>query len=222
MSAIEEPVLTKEELEERVIEGGIAVFREAGCTRQQGDEESVDPQKIAEGIFPLVLSARVDSLDEREDNAISKGDLTAKFLPELIGPQHEDWDDAGEIGHGIWYWCERKVWNQTNPYVGGKVQAMAKQKHLTLCHTKIPANNMLMLAVYVTDDLECIKTDFGLPLKSSVRNAANKLAKNMAEAIDTHPQHAKQLAKEVDAGMKAATQLAKATLTLSAGESEDE
>jgi hypothetical protein len=222
MSAIEEEVLTREELEDRIAEGGLVAFRSVGCTRRQGDEETVDPEKVARGIFPLVFAARVGSLDDRVSEAISKGDLTARFLPEVIGPEDDEWDTVGEIGQGIWSWCERRIWNQTNPNISGKVQEMARAKGLTLCRTKISRNSMLLPAVYVTADLECIKQDFGLPLKTSVRNAANKLAKNMAATIETHPELATQLAKEVEAGMKNATQLAKATLALSAGESEDE
>jgi hypothetical protein len=199
-----EELLTSDELGEQIEEGGIAAFREVECTREQGGEEVVDLEKIAKGIFPLVLAARVDSLDERASGAITKGDLTARFLPELIGPDDEEWDAVGEVGHGIWAWCE------------------ARAKKLTLCHTKISVNSMLLPAVYVTADLECIKQDFGLPLKTSVRNAANKLAKNIAATIETHPEYAKALAKEVESGMKNATQLAKAMLALSAGEPEDE
>lgn len=221
MSAVEEQVFTREELDERVIEGGHAAFRAVGCTRDQGDEEVVDAEKIARGIFPLVFAARVDSLDDRANDAIVKGDLTASFLPDLIGPDDDEWDGVGEVGQGIWYWCERRIWNQTNPNVSGKVQQQARAKGVTLCHTKVSRNSTLLPAAYVTTDLECIKQDFGLPLKTSVRNAANKLAKNMAAAIETHPELANQLGKEVESGMKNATQLAKATLALSAGESEE-
>lgn len=217
----EEQLLTSDELAEQVVEGGTAAFRMVGCTRQQGDDEVADSEKIAKGILPLVLAAKADSLDDRVNDAITKGDLTAKFLPDIIGPDDDEWDAVGEVGQGIWYWCERKVWNQTNPNVTGKVQQMVRAKSLTLCHTKISRNSTLLPAVYVTADLECLKQDFGLPLKTSVRNAANKLAKNMAAAIETHPDLAKQLAREVDSGMKNATQLAKATLALSAGESEE-
>lgn len=220
--APEDQVLTRDELDERVIEGGLAAFRAIGCTRTQGDEEFVDPEKIARGILPLVLAAQVGSLDDRVNDAITKGDVTAKFLPDVIGPDDDEWDDIGEIGQGIWYWCERRVWNQTNPNVSGKVQERVRAKGLTLCRTKISRHSTLLPAVYVTADLECLKQDFGLPLKTSVRNAANQLAKNMAATMETHPELAKQLAKEVESGMKNATQLAKATLALSAGESEDE
>lgn len=221
MSAIEEQELTGDERDEQISEGGLGAFRDGGFTRQQGDEEIVDPEKIAKGMLPLVLAARVDSLDERVDNAISKGDLTAKLLPDVIGPEDSEWDSMGEVGQGIWEWCERRVWNQTNPNAGGKVQEMVRKKSLTLCRTKISRNSTLIPAVYVTGDLDCLKQDFGLPLKTSVRNAATKLAKNMAATMETHPELATQLAKEVESGMKNATQLAKATVALSAGESEE-
>lgn len=222
MSAIDEQVLSSDERDELIAEGGLAAFRERGFARQQGDYEMVDPEKVAKGVLPLVLAARVDSLEERVEKAIIKGDLTAKLLPDLIGPDDPEWDDAGEIAQGVWDWCERRVWNQTNPMVSGKVQEMVRTKGLTLCRTKVSRNSTLINAVYVTADLECLKQDFGLPMKTSVRNAANKLAKNMAAAIETHPELAKQLAKEVDSGMKNATQLAKATLALSAGEGESQ
>jgi len=221
MSAMDEQVLSREERDERIAEGGLDAFREGGFTREQGGEETVDPEKIARGMFPIVLSARVDSLAERADNAISKGDLTAKLLPDVIGPDDSEWDDVGDLGQGIWEWCERRVWNQTNPNAGGKVQEMVRKESLTLCRTKISRNSTLIPAVYVTADLECLKQDFGLPLKTSVRNAANKLAKNMAATMETHPELAKQLAKEVESGMKNATQLARATLALSAGDTEE-
>jgi hypothetical protein len=222
MSAVEQPVLTKEEQQEFVKQGGLAAFRDVGATKYQRDEEEVDAQAIADGIYPLVLRHRVDALDARDDDALIEGDLTKKYMPNLIGPDDEEWAESGDVIQGIWFWCQRKVWNQTNPNVGGKVQAKVRQKHLTLCRTKVSRNNTLIDAVYVTADLECIKIDFGLPLKASVRNAASNLAKNMAETIETHPEFKTQLAKEVEAGMKAATQLAKATLALSAGESEEE
>ena len=221
MSA-EPDLLTRDELKEQVEEAGLAVFREVGCTREANGREVPDAGAIASGIFPLVFAARVDALDDRATDALVRGDLTAKFLPDLIGPDDVEWDDAGELGQGVWDWCDRRVWGQTNPNVTGKVQAMVRAKGLTMCRTKVSRNSMLLDAVYVTADLECIKQDFGLPLKTSVRNAANTLAKNMAATIDTHPELATQLAKEVESGMKNATQLAKATLALSAGEPEDQ
>jgi hypothetical protein len=221
MSAIEEQEqLSQDELDEQIKEGGIAAFREKGCTRHQGVDEDIDPQALAEGVLPII--PKVEDVDDRAEGALVKGDLTKRFLPELIGPQDQEWDEAGPLGQGIWYWCERRVWNVTNPNVSGRVQKMVREKHLTLCHTKVSRNNTLLPAVYATADLACIQQDFALPLKATVRNAADKLAKNMAAAIDAHPEHKKQLAKEVESGMRNATALAKSTLALSAGEPEDE
>ena len=73
MSATEQQELTQEELEERIKEGGLAAFREIECTRFQGEIEDVDPQKIAEGIVPLILAARVHSLEERSEKALIRG-----------------------------------------------------------------------------------------------------------------------------------------------------
>jgi hypothetical protein len=222
MSAAEEQVLTKEELDERAKEGGIAAFREIECTRDHGGEEVLDTEKIGKEIVPLVLAARVDSLNDRVNDAISKGDLTAKLLPDAIGPEDYLWDTVGVVGQAIWSWCVRQVWGQTNPNVSGRVQQMVRAQGLTLCRTKISLSSTPISAVYVTADLECLKQDFGLPLKTSVRNAANQLAKNIAATIETHPELARQLEKEVESGMKNATQLAKAMLALSSGEPEDE
>src|SRR5271155_2876663 len=63
MSAVEQPVLTKEEQEEFIKQGGLAAFREVGATKYQGDEEEVDAQAIADGIYPLVLKHRVEELE---------------------------------------------------------------------------------------------------------------------------------------------------------------
>jgi hypothetical protein len=133
MSAVEQPVLTKEEQEELIKQGGLAAFREVGATKYQGDEEEVDAQAIADGILPLVLKHRVEELEAREDDALIVGDLTKKYMRNLISPDDEEWAESGDVIQGIWRWCQRKVWNQTNPNVGGKVQAKVRQKHLTLC-----------------------------------------------------------------------------------------
>jgi hypothetical protein len=214
--------LPPEEQDRLICEGALSAFRDVGCTRDYRGEEAVDPEAVAKGIFPIVMKGQVSSLADRVNDAISKGDLTARLLPGLVGPDDAEWDSIGVVGQGVWSMCERKVWDQTSPNLTGRVQVMVRSRGLTLCHTKISRNHMLLPAVYVTADLECLKQDFELPLKTSVRNAANKLAKNTAAAIETHPEHAKQLAKEVESGMKNATQLAKATLALAAGEPEEE
>jgi len=145
-----------------------------------------DHVAVADAIYPLVLAAQVRVPQERATKAVTRGSLIATVFPSL--PKPTEWPGrpfAEEVDAAI----RQKVWDLVKADRAGKVQELLGMRNpgLVLCRTKIGADRVD--AVYVTDNLACIKEDFAGPLAETMRKANKRMSLNMAMAGIRLPEH---------------------------------
>jgi hypothetical protein len=180
----EQPPSQKEALAEAID----AAYLAEGYVTEGGER---DQAALAGAIYPLVARARVENPQERTAKAVTRGDLLAAVFPSL--PKREDWpaqpdpDLAEEVDKAI----RQKVWDLVKPDKAGYVQQLVgtRTPNLILCRTKIGTDGVD--AVYVTDNLACIKEDFANPLADAMRRANRRMSLNMAMAGSRLPEHAR-------------------------------
>jgi hypothetical protein len=210
-------------IEEAIEEGVFEAYRVEGYTETRDDGDVVpDKAKLHDAIYHVVRGAVVDSPKHKSERALKKGDLAKRVFPNAPGA-HDEWDELDPIQQGVWEQLVKDAWNPTNPNFSGPVQRLVGERDdkLVLIKTKTTIDGTPSVeCVYVTASEELIFTDFVGPLKSSVRRAAERLAKNAAMISNRNELLAAKATREVDSGMKAAAQLAKSTLELMSGASE--
>lgn len=221
MSTVKE-TLSAEELE-AVAEGVIEQYRVAGYVRTNGDGDEVpDKGALHEAIYRAVRDARVSTAAEREEKSLTRGRLAKRVWPNAPGA-HDEWHELDDIQKAVWEELVKEAWNPTNPNFSGPVQRLVgdRERKTILIRTRTTIGGTPDTdIVYVTSAEELIFDDFVAPLKSSVRRAAEKLAKNSAMVSNRNKELAPKAEREVDSGMKNAAALAKSTLALMSGASE--
>jgi hypothetical protein len=226
MSTIEDLPLDMDESEFKlaVEEGVFEAYRANGYVKPDEEgEEVVDKAALHEAIYRVLKSSGiVRTPDEKTDKALTHGALAKKIFAETPGANGE-WDQLDLIQRAVWAQVVKDAWNPTNPNYSGPVQRLVGERDakLVLIKTKTTVDGSPGIdVVYLTSNEELIFSDFIGPLKSSVRRAADRLAKNAALVSTRNKELSAKAAREVDSGMKAAAQLAKSTLELMSGSSE--
>jgi hypothetical protein len=178
----EQPLSPKEALAEAID----AAYLAEGYIKD-GERDHV---AVANAIYPLVSRARVESLQQRTAKAVTKGELFTAVFPSL--PKREDWPNQPdpELAEEVDKAIRQKVWDLVKPDKAGTVQQLVGQRtpELILCRTKVGTDGID--AVYVTDNLACIKEDFASPLADAMRRANRRMSLNMAMAGGRLPEHA--------------------------------
>lgn len=215
--------LDEEELQEAIAEGVYEAYRAHRYVKVDDEgEEVLDKTALHEAIYHAVKGAIIEDPKERSEKALTRGNLAKKVFPYTPGA-HDEWDELDPVQKGVWEQVVKDAWNPTNPNHSGPVQRLVGERDdkLVLVKTKTTVDGSPGVdVVYVTASEELIFTDFIGPLKSSVRRAADRLAKNAALVSTRNNELATKAGREVDSGMKAATSLAKSTLELMSGTSE--
>jgi hypothetical protein len=182
----EQPPSPKEALAEAID----AAYLAEGYVTSDGER---DQKAVADRIYPLVAKARVESPQERTAKAISKGELFTAIFPSL--PKREDWPSQPdpELAEEVDKAIRQKVWDLVKPDKAGYVQQLvgARTPDLILCRTRIGTDSVD--AVYLTNNLACIKEDFAGPLADAMRRANRRMSLNMAMAGSRLPEHARTL-----------------------------
>lgn len=215
--------LEDEDFQEAIQEGVTEAYRAHGYVKltDEGDEVR-DKTALHEAIYDAVKDAIVDDPKERSEKALTRGNLAKEVFPDTPGA-NDEWDELDPVQKGVWEQVVKDAWNPTNPNFSGPVQRLVgdRDDKLVLVRTKTTVDGSPGVEiVYVTASEELIFSDFIAPLKSSVRRAAERLAKNAALVSSRNKELAPKTGREVDSGMKAAASLAKSTLELMSGTSE--
>ena len=150
-----------------------------------------DQSAVGNAIYPLVARARVELPQERTSKAVTRGELVAAAFPSL--PKREEWPNqpdpelAEEVANAI----RQKVWDLVKPDKAGYIQQLVgvRTPGLILCRTKVGTDSVD--AVYVTDNIACLKEDFAGPLADAMRRANRRMSLNMAMVGGRLPEHAK-------------------------------
>ncbi len=154
------------------------------------DDGQRDHKKVAEAIYPLVADAYVGGLSERAGKAVTRGRLIEAAFPSL--PSREQWADD-ELAEQVDRLIRAKVWDLAKADRNGEVQKLvgARTPGLVLCRTQIGTDRVD--AVYVTDDLACLREDFAGPLAKKMRAANRRMSLNVSMVGARLPQHAAAL-----------------------------
>lgn len=226
MSTIENLPLDMDEAEfEAAVEEGVfEAYRANGYVKVNGEGvEEKDKPALHEAIYATMRStAIVKTPDEKSEKALTQGALAKKVFAETPGA-NDEWDQLDVVQRAVWSQVVKDAWNPCNPNFSGPVQRLvgAQNSKNVLIRTKTTVDGSPGVdVVYLTSNEDLIFDDFIAPLKSSVRRAADRLAKNAALVSTRNKELATKAAREVDHGMKAAAQLAKSTLELESGSSE--
>lgn len=214
--------LDEDQFQEAVEQGVFEAYRihEYVKVDDEGDE-ALDKTALHQAIYKAVSGAIVNDPKERSERSLTRGDLAKKVFPHTPGSKDE-WDQLDPVQKEVWEKVVRDAWNPTNPNYSGPVQRLVGERDdkTVLVKTKTTVGGTPSVdVVYLTSSEELIFSDFIGPMKSSVRRAAERLAKNAALVSSRNNDLAAKASREVDSGMKAAASLAKSTLDLMSGTS---
>jgi hypothetical protein len=181
----QEQPLSEKERESQALD---AAYLAEGYINADGQR---DHTAVGNAIYPLVARAHVEGPSERTTKAVTKGELVTAVFPSL--PRREDWPSQPDpaLAEKVDGLIRQKVWDLVKPDKAGFVQQLVgvRTPELILCRTKIGTDNID--AVYVTNNLACIKEDFIAPLSKAMRNANRKMGNNVAMAGVRLPEHAR-------------------------------
>ena len=215
---IEQALSAKEVLAEAIA----AAYLAQGYITADGEP---DQPAVGNAIYPLVAKARVTSPTERATKAVTKGALFEAAFPAL--PKREDWpaEPDPQLAKDVDREIRQKVWNLAKPDKSGFVQKLvgAQTPGLILCRTKIGMDGVD--AVYVTDDLACIKEDFAGPLGEAIKKANRTMSRNLAMVGGRLPEHAQTFERLYREANKRALDAGKVDIQLmldAAGDDDDD
>jgi hypothetical protein len=183
-AATEQQLTAKEALAEAVD----AAYLAEGYITAGGER---DQAAVANAIYPLVARARVELPQERTSKAVTRGELVAAVFPSLPKPAEWATEPDPELAAELYGELRKKVWDLVKPDKAGYVQQLVgvRTPGLILCRTKIGTDSVD--AVYVTDNIACLKEDFAGPLADAMRRANRRMSLNMAMVGGRIPEHAK-------------------------------
>src|SRR4051812_15798332 len=175
--------LDEDALQEAIDEGVFEAYRLNGYTKTNDEGGEVpDPTALHEAIYAALKTAVVKDTREKSETALTHGDLAKKVFPKTPGA-NDEWDELEPVQQAVWEQVVKNAWNPTNPNFSGPVQRLVGERDdkLVLIKTKTTVGGKPSVdVVYLTALEELIFDDFIAPLKSSVRRAAERLAKNAA------------------------------------------
>jgi len=165
-----------------------------------------DMTKIRERIFAIVSANKVFDRHERQDKAVTRGELIAQVFPGLPGP--DAWSEQtdpllAEAVHGAL--DQKFVWGETKTDATSPLQRMVGMNMgngYVLCRTKIGKD--AIPAVYITDDLRCIQIDFVRPDNESTVRKLEMVTRNREMLVIRQPQNAARYVREYGTTMRGA------------------
>ena len=148
----------------------------------EASEDGGEPEKnlVAFRLSILdVREARVRTPTEKDDKAISKGQLARKIFPD-VRVKPGEWAELDEMARVVWTTLVGQVWTMVNPYTGSAtgMQALVGERFrgMILVQGEITpvSDGSTTEAVDITDCEELIFQDFTRPLKDAVTKAEAK------------------------------------------------
>ena len=201
--------LTVEEREVLVAAGIEAAYEDAGYVPAD-DEVDTDNQRsawinhaLASAIYSHdVKKAFVRALEERSRKAVRKGVITGNAFPSVAKPDEWSNEPDYEVARRIWQALERKCWDLCKADHSGAVQKMCSELGVVLVRCKVTEDQID--AVYVTDDVECILTDFDSPHTRKLVKAAESFGKNLSMVMGRLPEATDDLHRDYKRTMRQA------------------
>lgn len=191
------------------------VYVEEGCVKDDG---SKDLAKVRSRVYDAISTHKVLNKKERATKALLRGDLVTTVFPSVVGP--EDFDNDEHIGQrplleAVYAKINSEVWNMVSTGAQSAVQRMVGMNMgngYVLCRTKIGKDTVD--AVYITDNVECIRLDFTRPDNVSLEKKIETSTRNREMLVLRQPHNAKVYAGEYDKTLKGALSNAQSQIQL--------
>jgi hypothetical protein len=166
-------------------------------------------------MFEVLLGAKALNEAERDEKAITRGEMVARVLPNLPDPEHFAEQDDPQLAQAVWDKISQDLWNMCLPSAGSAMQRLIGRNMgngYLLCRTHVTRDQTE--AVYVTDDRRCIETDFVQPALSKLARMHRALMADAELLIDRQPGNARQYARRYSSTLKQLTAAANGQLAL--------
>lgn len=193
------------------------VFTRDGYLKADG---SRDYAKMRARVFDVLSDHKVLNKKERPSKALLRGDLVASVFPNVVGPEGYAEEEEGPVRallEAVYAKISTYVWDAVRMDANGTVQVMVglnMGNGYVLCRTKIGKDSID--AVYITDNLECIRLDFTRPDNAALERKIEGSTRNREMLILRQPQNAKVFMSEYDRTLKNALDTAHKQLQLTA------
>lgn len=184
-----------------VAQGILEAYQVDGYITDSGAKNTT---QVREAIFEAVRPHKVLEWGEREDKAITRGEVTQEVFPSLPGPGH--FEDTGDpqLAAAVWAKIDTTVWSYLQANAAGPVQRLVginMGNGYVLVRTQIGVNSND--AVYITDDLRCIERDFLARDNKSLQAKIDAVTSNREMLILRQPDNAKHFLSGHDRQFKA-------------------
>ena len=114
----------------------------------------LDKPKVRERMFDALRGAKVLKLADRAAGAITRGAMTRRLFPDLVGPEGFADTEDPQLAQDTWDAIDRMIWSEAGTGAGEPLQRMvgySMGNGYVLCRTRIGDDRTW--ALYVTDDL---------------------------------------------------------------------
>jgi len=178
-----------------------AAFEAHGYVQANG---AIDLTKLRETMIRPLIERKVVSYKERGEKAVTRGELVAHVFPDLPGPDAFDDQPDPRLAQDVWDALSAKLWNEAAVNADKPLQRMVAIEMgngYVLCRTQIGSNKTA--AVYVTDDVRCIETDFVKPDNDALQRKAKAVTDNREMLVLRQPHNAKRYERGINETLKA-------------------
>lgn len=167
-------------------------YADADYLKEDGSRDSV---KMRARMMETIKSTKVLHKKERAEKAITKGNLVAAVFPTLPGPEAwKEIEDENEraVAEAVYARISTIVWGETLPDASKSLQQSVESamgNGYVLCRTTVGNDNTQ--AVYITDNLACIRLDYTFPEKTKFEKLVLKHEANREMLIRRQPENAR-------------------------------
>jgi hypothetical protein len=176
-------------------------------------EDRIDMAMLRNRMFETIAPAKVLLKRERAGKAVQRPQLLAALFPSLPTPDLFDDQADPPLTEKVYGWLDTKVWGEAKPGADSPLQRLVgvnMGNGYVMCRTKIGRVD----AVYITDNIDCIREDFTRPENASIDRKLAMATRNREMLVLRQPENATKYANEYNRTLRGSLAAAAATLQL--------
>lgn len=176
-------------------------------------DEKIDMSKLRNQLFETIVPAKVLAKKERAEKAVQRPQLIAALFPSLPAPERFDEQPDPPLAEKVYAWIDAKVWGETKSSADSALQRLVgvnMGNGYVMCRTKIGRVD----AVYITDNIDCIREDFTRPENDAIDRKLKMATKNREMLVLRQPDNAVKYANEYNRTLRGALDTAKTQMQL--------
>jgi hypothetical protein len=183
-----------------------------------------DNTKVRERVVEVLAPHKVTAWREREEAAVTRGDLIRAVFPSLTTPEDFSEAEDPQLALAIWTAIDSFLWGECKWNANGPIQRLVGLRMgngWVLARCSIGVDRIG--AVYVTTDLQCIERDCLAADNAQLQRLLERLTANRELLILRQPVHGHRYARALDRQLKALSSSAhdRLQLAIEAGDSAD-